>query len=108
VRRDRTSKRLGSLSLGPIESGVGVRDAMVGGDVSTGRWKEYCSRCSRWVANVRAARGWSVVGHDVPEDGDGEGDERLGKRQSATRVTCNGGQNATTAFTKQSFCRAFN
>jgi hypothetical protein len=66
VRRDRTSKRLGNLSLGPIESGVGVRDAMVGGDMSTGRWKEYCSRCSRWVANVRAARGWSVVGHDVP------------------------------------------
>jgi hypothetical protein len=50
VRRDRTSKRLGSLSLGPIESGVGVRDAMVGGNntarVAVGR---ECVRAARGV-----------------------------------------------------------
>lgn len=29
MRRDSTSKRLGSRSRGPLESGVGVRDSMV-------------------------------------------------------------------------------
>jgi hypothetical protein len=62
VRRDSTSKRLGSLSRGPIESGVGVRDAMAGGN-NTARGV-VGSEC------VRAARGVlvSIVEHDVPED----------------------------------------
>jgi hypothetical protein len=70
VRRDRTSKRFGRRSRGPIESGVGVRDAMFASDVLTVALNGIV-RCVKYA--LRGTAAFSIAHHMT--FGTGTGDE---------------------------------